>query len=297
MTNRILVIGGSGLLGMPVVRHLLAEDYMVRVLTRSPEKTVLLFGGGCEAVLGNVTDPDSLHTALLGCQAVYINLSGTVNVRIEALCVQNILKIAGGFPLQRIIYHSSTSVTAANCWFPPVAARYRVEQSLRLSPIPHTIFHSGYFMELLPALLSRNLGILPGRQPFAFHWFSAPDYARMVSLCLAAPGTVNKTFNVQGPSYLRLKDALRIYCAAFQPRPRILSVPLWVASLSAALSRRRPLQAALPILRYGTKMPEDGDPGEANTLLVTPKTTLEQWCSSLPGALPLSKGEIDHKPR
>jgi len=297
MTNPILVIGGTGLLSIPVVRHLLAEDYMVRVLTRFPEKVVSLFGGGCEAASGDVTDPASLRPALQGCQAVYINLSGTVDTRMEARCVQNILQAGGGLPLQRIIYHSSTSVSAANCWFPPVAARYRAEQSLRLSPIPHTIFRSGYFMELLPALQSRDRAILPGRQPFAFHWFSGADYARMVSLSLASLATVNKTFNVQGPSYLRLKDALLIYCAAFQPRPHILRLPLWVASLVAALARRRPLQAALPILRYGIKMPEDGDPGEANTLLAAPQTTLGQWCASLAGASTSSKAETGHKPR
>jgi uncharacterized protein YbjT (DUF2867 family) len=64
--QRILVVGGTGMLGQPVVRRLLADGYQVRVLSRSPERARAVLGEGCELVGGDVDDLPSLEAALSG---------------------------------------------------------------------------------------------------------------------------------------------------------------------------------------------------------------------------------------
>ena len=61
MTTTVLVIGGSGQLGAPVVRRLLEDGFRVRVLVRanSPARA-----DGPEEVLGDVDDIDSLRRAI-----------------------------------------------------------------------------------------------------------------------------------------------------------------------------------------------------------------------------------------
>src|SRR5262249_37404370 len=44
--RRILVVGGTGMLGQPVVRRLLADGYPVRVLSRAPDRARALLGEG-----------------------------------------------------------------------------------------------------------------------------------------------------------------------------------------------------------------------------------------------------------
>lgn len=60
----ILVIGGTGMLGLSAVRRLHADGYEVRVLSRSPARARVLLGESCAVVGGDVDDPSSLEAAL-----------------------------------------------------------------------------------------------------------------------------------------------------------------------------------------------------------------------------------------
>jgi nucleoside-diphosphate-sugar epimerase len=51
--RRILVLGGTGLLGAPVARRLRADGFAVRVLSRDPEKARRMFGPSIEVVAGD----------------------------------------------------------------------------------------------------------------------------------------------------------------------------------------------------------------------------------------------------
>ena len=50
MSDRILVLGGTGMLGRPVVRGLLENGHAIRILTRSAEKTREVFGDEVDVV-------------------------------------------------------------------------------------------------------------------------------------------------------------------------------------------------------------------------------------------------------
>jgi uncharacterized protein YbjT (DUF2867 family) len=56
MKKIILVIGGTGLLGQPVARHLLEAGFQVRVVTRDQEKAQRVFDGSFEILAGDPTD-------------------------------------------------------------------------------------------------------------------------------------------------------------------------------------------------------------------------------------------------
>jgi uncharacterized protein YbjT (DUF2867 family) len=73
VTTTVLVIGGSGQLGAPVVRRLLEDGFRVRLLVRASSPAP---AEGPEKVLGDVDDIDSLRRAITGCDAVHISLRG-----------------------------------------------------------------------------------------------------------------------------------------------------------------------------------------------------------------------------
>ena len=56
MNKRVLVIGGTGLLGSPVTRQLQEDGFQVRIMARDLEKARAQFGEDYELVAGDITD-------------------------------------------------------------------------------------------------------------------------------------------------------------------------------------------------------------------------------------------------
>lgn len=67
----ITVFGGSGFLGRRVVRHLAAQGFAVRAVSRHPDRDAPPAGSGSvEPVQADVTDDRSVAAAVAGAQAV-----------------------------------------------------------------------------------------------------------------------------------------------------------------------------------------------------------------------------------
>ena len=104
MTQSILVVGGTGMLGEPVARRLRAEGHHVRIFTRNPGQAQAKFGADYEVVAGDVEDLPSLESALKGCDGVHINLEGGLDPDLERRGTVNIVRAAGNASIHRITY-------------------------------------------------------------------------------------------------------------------------------------------------------------------------------------------------
>jgi dihydroflavonol-4-reductase len=69
--RRVLVTGGTGMVGYCIVQSLLARGHHVRALVRSPDKGRAVLPAACELVQGDVTAPASLAPAADGCEWVF----------------------------------------------------------------------------------------------------------------------------------------------------------------------------------------------------------------------------------
>jgi nucleoside-diphosphate-sugar epimerase len=67
----VLVTGATGFLGRSLVRHLLSDGVHVRLLARSPVKAAPLVNQGAQVVLGDITDPVAVSSAVDGVGVVY----------------------------------------------------------------------------------------------------------------------------------------------------------------------------------------------------------------------------------
>jgi len=278
MSTKVLVIGGTGMLGAPVARRLRTDGYQVRIFTRNPDRVQAKFGAEYEAVAGDVENQSALLAALQGCQAVHINLDGGLDPDLERRGAENIARAAARKGIHHITLLSGTSVTEENCWYAGTKAKFEAEAAVRASGVPYTIFQATFFMETLPRFVRGTRASILGSQPHPWHWVAADDYARMVSKAYATPRAANKTLHVFGPQPLTTRQALQTYCSIARPDAKISAIPFWMASIIAGLSRDKTLQAVLPFFRYSEAVAEAGDPAEANALLGAPTTTLEQWC-------------------
>ena len=68
--DTVLVTGGTGLIGMEVVRLLAEQGVRTRVLVRRPRRGALLHGLDVEPVQGDLTRPASLRRAVEGVDTV-----------------------------------------------------------------------------------------------------------------------------------------------------------------------------------------------------------------------------------
>jgi uncharacterized protein YbjT (DUF2867 family) len=195
----VLVIGGTGMLGRPVVERIANTDgyFRVRILSRhashhcsSPSsssdngasKIIDDSKNTVEHVQGNVQDEDSLLKAMNGCIGVHINLSGGALEREGAEMVAKVASRVSS--LRRITMISGVTTNAENAKrFASTKAKWDAEQAITAAceksngRISFTIFRCTMFLETLP----KWKYLIGDQTTTKWHWLAAEDYARMVS--------------------------------------------------------------------------------------------------------------------
>lgn len=118
---KALVLGATGLLGANLVRALLEKGYQVRAFKRKSSRTVGIAGLPLEIAEGDLTDRDSVLTALQGCQALlhagpyYPTLTIPVGQAVEQGLkdVRNTMEAARQSRVERVVYTSALTTIGA----------------------------------------------------------------------------------------------------------------------------------------------------------------------------------------
>jgi uncharacterized protein YbjT (DUF2867 family) len=145
MSIEVLVAGGTGRIGAPVVLRLLARGHTVRALTREPDTAEV--PAGAKAIRGDFDDPDSIVAAMDGVDAVIV--SGTahrVGPRGETRHGRNVADAAARAGLAHLVYISGAGADTAT-GVPILEGKRAVEQRIREAGVPATILAPVYFME------------------------------------------------------------------------------------------------------------------------------------------------------
>ncbi|MET0578983.1 MAG: NAD-dependent epimerase/dehydratase family protein [Ilumatobacteraceae bacterium] len=112
---RVLVTGASGLLGRAVAAELLADGHEVRCFQRRPSGVA-----GADDLLGSVTDPDAVASAVRGQDAI-VHLAAKVSLtgdpaefdRVNVGGTRNVVEAARSDGIDRFVHVSSPSVAHA----------------------------------------------------------------------------------------------------------------------------------------------------------------------------------------
>jgi uncharacterized protein YbjT (DUF2867 family) len=272
--EKILVIGGTGLLGRPVAHRLHQDGYGVRLLARDPNTVRGQFGEGFEVVGGDVTDSSSLEEAMRGCEGVHVSVGGQV----DQVSAENVARLAGATGVERITYLSGSTVAEENSWFPMVAQKLAAEKALIGGDTEYTIFCPTWPMEQLPRFVIDGRATIIGEQATPLHWFAAADLGKMVSAAFATKEAANRRLYVHGPEGLTMKEALERYCTAAHPEIEAVGViPIEAARAAAESTGDQVLAFMAEMMAYFDQAGEPGDPTEADELVGSPTTTLDEW--------------------
>lgn len=284
MTNnkRILVIGGTGMLGKPVAQQLKADGFKVRLLARNPEKAQKLLGDGYEIVKGDVDDPTFLRAVLTGCDGVHISLKGGPKEadfdRMDHLATRDIAQAAKETGVGRVTILSSYAINAEKADTPESRSKFKGEQALKTSGVPYTIFRATWFMESLPLFAQGKQISLIGNQIHPLHWIAAEDYARSVSNSYKTDETLNKELYIFGPEAYTMNEAMKIYTEISAPDVKVSPISTKMLSILGTLSFNTEWKSTAILMGHYERHGEDGSPEEANRLLGAPTTTLKEWC-------------------
>lgn len=279
MTKKILVLGGTGMLGQPSARKLNEEGFHVRLLARDVQKTREIFNEGFEIVPGDVTDLDSLEKAMAGCQGVLVSVGGAVDQQ----SAENVAALAPRLDIEQIVYLSGSTVKEENGWFPMTAQKLAAEKAVRSCGVPRTILRPTWPMEQLPRFVVGGRATVVGVLPEPWHWFAAADLARMIALAFQREEAQGKSLYVHGPEGIPIQAALERYCRIFHPEIEKVDVlPIAAAQALAESTGNTFLKVFAEMMAYFQKAGEPGDPTEANQILGAPTITLDAWLAAQP---------------
>ena len=286
--KRILVLGGTGMLGGPVARRLQADGFEVRLLVRDPAKARTMFADSFKVLAGDVADDPRLEQALTGCDGVHISVGGPMDQR----SAENVAALAPRLGLSHITYLSGATAVEQNRWFPMTAQKLEAEKAIQACGVPYTIFCPTWPMEQLPRFARGGQPLVIGDQPEPYHWFAADDLGRMVSAAYRLDEAANKKLWVFGPESMTIVEALERYCQVFYPQVQSIPVmPIDGARATAASTGNDMLRFFAELMAYFEKVGEMGDPSEANRLLGEPTTRLDAWIKQQKAASARENGQ------
>ncbi len=284
--QKILVVGGTGMLGLPVTRALVAAGYDVSALVRSASARL---PEGVRALVGDVFDAASVTAALAGQDALYLNLAIQPSEREsdrlterEGLAV--LLGAARAAKLQRVA--ALTPLVKAMegrdgfAWW-VFREKQKAEQAILDSGVPYTLFRASTFYENLSGGMRRGNAInLAGKARHPMWYLAGDDYGRMVARALALPTSANKVYVAQGPEALLPAQIAARFVAAYPKEPlKVQAAPL--AALQVAGWFSRPMRFVAKQLDAMNRYPEQFAAQSTWDELGAPTLTVEQYARGL----------------
>jgi uncharacterized protein YbjT (DUF2867 family) len=217
--SKILVTGGTGMLGSRVVERLRAAGIDPRVLSRS---------GRPGTIRGDLRTGEGLEEALRGVDTVIHSATGflrkTRQTDVEG--TGRLLGTANGAGVSHVVYISIVGIERASSF-----AYYRIkleaERRIQASPVPHTILRATQFHDfaLLAIRPLTRLPVVPVPKGLTLQPIDPGEVAgRLVELALSEPA--GRVPDVGGPEVRTVYDMARAYLEVTGSRKRVVPVPL-----------------------------------------------------------------------
>lgn len=240
---RVLVTGGSGVVGAGLLPRLLQQGWQVRLLARGAEAAAREWPDSVEALAADVTRPEQLRGAADGCDAV-VHVTGIIAeeppehtfTRVNVEGTRHVLAEAARAGVPRFVYLSSLGADRGESPYhqSKLAAETLVRRYEREWVIirPGNVYGPGD--EVISRLLGmhRTLPVIPligfGHQEFQPIWHE--DLGEVLMAALAG-GVAPGVYDVAGDEVTTPRDILERFDRITGRRPLRVPVPEFLASL------------------------------------------------------------------
>lgn len=300
---RILVTGGSGVVGVATVTELLRRGYTVRLFTRHAKEDARQWPERVEPHEGDVAEPDALRGAADGCAAV-IAAAGIVTesgpeATFESVNVQgtrNVVSEAERAGVARLVYISSLGADTGES---PYHVSKREGERIALGFAGDAtvvrlanVYGPGDEVISLLVKMIRTLPVVPtidgGADVFQPIWVG--DAAAAIANCLERADLAGRSLDVAGPDTTCMNDLIERVCGITGRTPPTVPVTGGMVVLGAKLASI--IGVHIPLDRGQITMLEEGNVIKApagnalDALLGVEPTPLERGLKLLADALP-----------
>src|SRR6056300_253943 len=235
----LLIIGGTGTLGRQIVLQALTKGYKVRCLVRNFRRASFLKEWGVELIYGDLTRPETLPSCLTGITAI-IDASTSRADELDSLkkvdwdgklCLIEAAKIAN---IKHFIFFSAQNIEQFEN-IPLMRLKYGIEQKLKESKIPYTIFRlTGFYQGLIEQYaipILENLPIWVTNENTCVSYMDTQDIAKFCLKALQLPETENKTFFLVGPKGWVSSEIINLCEQLACQSAKVNQIPLFILKI------------------------------------------------------------------
>lgn len=248
---KILVTGGTGVIGEGVIPELIARGHHVRLLSRHAKEDAKQWHS-VEPFEGDISDASSLRGAADDCDAV-LHVAGIVaenppDVTFESVNVngtRNILAEAQRANVKRFVYVSSLGADSGTSDYHQ--SKRAAEQLVMKSPLQWTIVRPGNVYgpgdEVISNILKlvRTLPAIPvidnGDQEFQPIWHE--DLAKMLAMLIERDDLAGQILEAAGSDVTTMKDVIARFAEITGRSPVAVPIPMplaqWTTRLASTL--------------------------------------------------------------
>ena len=203
--KNILVFGATGPQAGAVAKKLAAEGYNVRALVRDSSKARDLAAAGVEIVVGDMADPASVSSAMVGQEGVFLLVSFLTG-RFEL--ARTVINAAAEHGIRKIVWNTTGPIVPVATGNPSIDIRRDILAALENSGIPFVALQPTVYMEnfLLP-FIAREVAMkdtlaYPMPEAVQCQWISHIDAASFSVAAFKREISENLVMEISGPEKL-----------------------------------------------------------------------------------------------
>lgn len=221
--KRVLLTGGTGMLGRELVPRLQAAGYLVRLMSRRAPRPGQ--DEGLEWARASLEKGTGLAQAMDGANAVIHAATNPVKRQVDVDGTQRLLDRARSAGVDHFVYISIVGIDQID--FSYYKNKLDAERLIEASPMPWSILRATQFHEFIDRLL-RPLTRLPLvflPKNWQFQVISAGEAAGHLVAALEQ-GPSGRLPDIGGPEVLRLEEMARLWLSARGMRRRLIHLHL-----------------------------------------------------------------------
>jgi uncharacterized protein YbjT (DUF2867 family) len=239
---RVLVTGGTGVIGSSTVTALLRHGHTVQLLSRHAERDADAWSRDVTPIEGDITDLDALGRAAEGCDGV-LHLVGIIDEappdatfeRVNVEGTRNVVREAERAAVRRFVYVSSLGCDRGSSPYhqskreaEDIVAQFRGEWVIVR---PGAVYGPGDEHVSVLLKMVRSLPAIPlvgdGTQPFQPVWHE--DVAEVLTLALERDDGLGGVYDIAGEEVTSQRDLLGRFERLTGRSPVLIPVPEFLA--------------------------------------------------------------------
>jgi uncharacterized protein YbjT (DUF2867 family) len=300
---KVLVTGGTGVVGRGAVSELVRRGHAVRLLSRNAREDVAQWGDRVEPWPASVSEPERLKGSADGCDIV-LHVAGIVaesppEVTFQSVnvdCTRNMLRETERAGVGRFIYVSSLGAdTGKSDYHRSKLGGESLVKEFRGGWIilrPGNVYGPGDEVVSLLLKMVRTLPAIPvidgGDDPFDPVWVD--DLAGAIASAVERPDLHGRTLELAGNERTSTNDLISRFETLTGRKPARIPVPGFLASAGAAIAELAGMalpvnESQLTMLREGNVIRTPGGNALTGVFKIEP-TTLEDGLKKLADAQP-----------